>query len=67
VRAVVRSLGEPFRFGWDPDELPGYLAARGFALTSDVSTADAGHQLLPRELAAQIVQTDRVAIARRAR
>jgi methyltransferase (TIGR00027 family) len=67
VRAVVRSLGEPFRFGWDPDELPGYLAARGFALTSDVSTADAGHQLLPRDLAAQIVQTDRVAIARRAR
>ena len=67
VRAVVRSLGEPLRFGWDPDELPGYLAARGFALTSDVSTADAGHQLLPRELAAQIVQTDRVAIARRAR
>jgi methyltransferase (TIGR00027 family) len=65
VRAVVRSLGEPFRFGWDPDELPGYLAARGFALTSDVSTADAGYQLLPRELAAQIVQTDRVAIARR--
>ncbi|HEX8113081.1 MAG TPA: SAM-dependent methyltransferase [Kofleriaceae bacterium] len=66
VRAVVRSLGEPFRFGWDPDELPGYLAARGFALTSDVSTADAAHQLLPPELAAQIVQTDRVAIARRA-
>ena len=67
VRAVVERLGEPFRFGWEPDELPGYLAARGFALTSDVSTADAGHQLLPRELAAQIVQTDRVAIARRAR
>jgi methyltransferase (TIGR00027 family) len=66
VRAVVRSLGEPFRFGWDPDELPGYLAARGFALTRDVSTSDAAHQLLPHELAAQIVQTDRVAIARRA-
>lgn len=67
VRAVVRSLGEPFRFGWDPDELPTYLAARGFALASDVSTADAAQHLLPPELAAQIVQTDRVAIARRAR
>jgi methyltransferase (TIGR00027 family) len=67
VRAVVRSLGEPFRFGWDPDELPGYLAVRGFALTSDVSTVDAAHQLLPIDLAAQIVQTDRVAIARRVR
>jgi methyltransferase (TIGR00027 family) len=67
VRAVLRSLGEPFRFGWDPDELPGYLAARGFALTGDVSTTDAAHQLLPRELAVQIIQTDRVAIARRIR
>jgi methyltransferase (TIGR00027 family) len=67
VRAVVQRLGEPFRFGWEPDELPDYLATRGFALTSDVSTADAGRALLPRDLAAQIVQTDRVAIARRAR
>lgn len=65
VRAVVERLGEPFRFGWEPDELPGYLAARGFALTSDVSTADAGRALLPREYAGQIMQTDRVAIARR--
>jgi methyltransferase (TIGR00027 family) len=67
VRAVVRSLGEPFRFGWDPDELPGYLATRGFARTSDVSTTDAAHRLLPPELAGQIVQTDRFAIARRVR
>jgi O-methyltransferase involved in polyketide biosynthesis len=65
VRAVVRSFGEPFRFGWNPDELPGYLAVRGFALTSDVSITDAGHQLLPHELAAQIPQSDRVAIAHR--
>ena len=66
VRAVVERLGEPFRFGWEPDELPGYLAARGFALISDVSTADAGRALLPRDYAGQIMQTDRVAIARRA-
>ncbi|HEX3761166.1 MAG TPA: SAM-dependent methyltransferase [Kofleriaceae bacterium] len=65
VRAVVRSLGEPFRFGWEPDELPGYLAARGFVSTSDVSTSDAARRLLPPELAAQIVQTDRVATGRR--
>jgi methyltransferase (TIGR00027 family) len=67
IRAVVQRLGEPFRFGWEPDELPDYLASRGFALTSDVSTLDAGRALLPRSLATQIVQTDRVAIARRAR
>lgn len=65
VRAVVQRLGEPFRFGWEPDELPGYLAARGFALTSDVATIDAARQLLPGSYARQIVQTDRVAIARR--
>lgn len=65
VRAVVDRLGEPFRFGWEPDELPGYLAARGFTLDSDTSTVDAARALLPRDLAAQIMQTDRVAIARR--
>jgi len=65
VRAVVQRLGEPFRFGWEPDELPGYLAARGFALTSDVGTFEAAHRLLPASFAGQIVQTDRVAIARR--
>jgi methyltransferase (TIGR00027 family) len=65
VRAVVDRLGEPFRFGWEPEDLPGYLAARGFALASDVGTAEAARRLLPPDYAAQIVQTDRVAIARR--
>ena len=66
VRAVVGRLGEPFRFGWEPDELPAYLAARGFAVTSDVATAEAGRTLLPGHIASQILQTYRVAIARRA-
>ncbi len=66
MRAAVRSLGEPFRFAWDPDELPGYLAARGFALTSDVFPPEAAHQLLPHELAARTLHTDRIAVARRA-
>jgi methyltransferase (TIGR00027 family) len=66
VRAVVRRLGEPFRFGWNPDELSAYLAARGFALASDVATSDAARHLLPLRFAAQIVQTDHVAIAHRA-
>lgn len=65
VRVVVRGLGEPFRYGWEPDELPAYLAERGFTLDSDVGTLEAAHRLLPADLAAQIVQTDRVAIARR--
>jgi len=65
VRAVVQRLGEPFRFGWEPDELPAYLAARGFTLASDVGTFEAAHRMLPASFAGQIVQTDRVAIARR--
>jgi methyltransferase (TIGR00027 family) len=67
MRAVVDRLGEPFRFGWQPDELRGYLAARGFALVSDVGTSEAGRAMLPRDFASQLVQTDRVATARRSR
>lgn len=67
MRALVSRLGEPFRFGWEPDELPDYLAVRGFDVVSDVATFDAGRAMLPRGLATQIVQTDRVAIAQRAR
>ena len=66
VRAVVQRLGEPFRFGWDPDQLPAYLATRGFTLVSDVSTTEAARELLPADLSAQVVQTDRIVIARRA-
>lgn len=36
----VRLNGEPFVFGFDPGELPGYLARRGFRLDSDRTTAD---------------------------
>jgi methyltransferase (TIGR00027 family) len=32
----VASVGEPWRFGFDPDELPDYLAARGLELIDDV-------------------------------
>ncbi|HXM39651.1 MAG TPA: class I SAM-dependent methyltransferase [Bryobacteraceae bacterium] len=40
-KSSVRSTGEPFIFGFNPAELADYLRARGFALMSDVSTADA--------------------------
>jgi methyltransferase (TIGR00027 family) len=54
LRAVVSQLGEPWRFGWDPEELPGYLAERGLELTSDVALSDAAHALLPPELARHV-------------
>ena len=40
-KSSVRSSGEPFIFGFDPAGLADYLRSRGFALASDVSTADA--------------------------
>lgn len=41
----VRSAGEPFTFGLDPDQLAGYLHERGLRLISDVSTAQALEEL----------------------
>jgi len=65
IRAMVQRLGEPFQFGWTPDELPGYLAARGLRLAHDVAMVDAARELLPPELAAQVTQGDsRIAFAR---
>jgi len=49
VQAIVSRVGEPWRFGWAPAELPGYLAARGLELLRDISLADAAHQLLPAD------------------
>ena len=43
VRSVARA-GEPWTFGFLPATLPSYLAARGFTLAWDVSTAEAGHR-----------------------
>jgi methyltransferase (TIGR00027 family) len=37
----VARVGEPYTFGFDPDELPVYLAVRGFEPVSDTSVADA--------------------------
>ena len=51
VQAAVARLGEPWKFGWQPDELPGYLRERGFELASDRATPDAAHELLPADLA----------------
>ena len=65
IRTVVSSLGEPWRFGWEPAELPGYLAARGLELVDDVAIADAARVLLPADLAEHVGDPDRrVAFAR---
>jgi methyltransferase (TIGR00027 family) len=43
----VRRRGEPWTFGLQPDTLAAYLASRGFTLTSDVTTAQAGARYFP--------------------
>jgi len=64
VQAVVQRIGEPWKFGWDPDQLPEYLAERGFHMTRDISTPDAARELMPAELAADVSRADsRVALA----
>ena len=52
VRVLLARLGEPFRFGWDPLELPAWTAARGFTLVSDRTDAALARELLPARFAA---------------
>jgi len=40
LMARLQSYGEPWRFGLHPEELAGYLAARGFRLITNLSVAD---------------------------
>jgi methyltransferase (TIGR00027 family) len=65
LRAVISRIGEPWRFGWNPEELPGYLAERGLELTSDIAISDAARELLPPELAAQVYDPERRAASAR--
>ena len=59
VAAVVSTLGEPWRWGWKPEELSGYLAARGLALVDDVAIAVAARELWPPELSALVADPER--------
>jgi methyltransferase (TIGR00027 family) len=44
--AAVRRHGEPWTFGFDPRELPGYLSERGMTLTLDLSAREAAARYL---------------------
>jgi methyltransferase (TIGR00027 family) len=44
--AAVREQGEPWTFGFDPGELPSYLAERGMRLFLDLSARDAADRYL---------------------
>jgi len=59
MAAVVATFGEPWKFGWKPEELPAYLAERDFTLVRDIAMADAARELLPAEYAAYVANPDR--------
>jgi hypothetical protein len=45
-RRMLRWLGEPFRFGFDPVRLPGWLEDHGFVLERDETIGDLARRLL---------------------
>jgi methyltransferase (TIGR00027 family) len=57
--AIVARVGEPFTFGWHPPELPAFMTARGWRVTSDRDLAVAARELLPPHLAARVDASDR--------
>lgn len=67
LAALVGRVGEPWRWGWDPAELPGYLGARGLTLRQDVGLDEAATALLPAGAAARFAADRRVALAGRER
>jgi methyltransferase (TIGR00027 family) len=48
-RRVLRMIGEPFRFGFDPDTLEAWLAVRRLRLERNESFAQIARRLLPQE------------------
>jgi methyltransferase (TIGR00027 family) len=66
IRRAVARWGEPWRFGFEPELLPAWLAARGFALEHDNTTATLAARWLPADLAAKLKGDQRqIALARR--
>jgi len=59
MQIVVSTVGEPWKFGWTPDELPGYLEERGFTLLRDTTITAAARELLPPDVAIHVPHRDR--------
>jgi len=63
--AFVRKAGEPFTFGLDPDELSGYLAARGLSLVEDVGSREyQARYMTGQDPRAKVSAFTRAAVAR---
>ena len=63
-RALVSLLGEPYKHGFVPRDLPQFLAARGFRLEDDVAMVDLARSVLPKSEVARLRRAGRhVALA----
>jgi methyltransferase (TIGR00027 family) len=66
IRHAVARWGEPWRFGFEPELLSSWTAARGFALEHNDPTAALAARWLPPDLAATLKGDQRrIALARR--
>lgn len=66
LATLVARVGEPWKWGWDPAELPAWMEKRGFQITRDTSLADVAKTLLPPDMARRVDDPDRrVAIVAR--
>lgn len=54
VRASVRGIGEPFKWGWNRDDVAPYLAERGFRVRENRSLDEAALDFLPSRIAALV-------------
>jgi methyltransferase (TIGR00027 family) len=62
---AVRRVGEPFTFGLDPGQVPGYLTEHGFALEWDTAVCDAAGRFYTAQPAPLAPAYYRVALASR--
>jgi methyltransferase (TIGR00027 family) len=58
AKTFVSQIGEPWRWGWEPEELEGWMAARQLAVLRNVSMSDEAARLLPPQWAADVREPD---------
>ena len=62
AQAFVARVGEPFRFGWYPSELPSWMRARGFEVERDHTAREWSRELLAPRYALKTEDQRRFAI-----
>jgi methyltransferase (TIGR00027 family) len=54
AKTFVAQVGEPWRWGWDPDELAGWMGRRQLRLLRNVSMSEEAARLLPPQWAKDV-------------